>query len=57
MKARLCLNCLPGFSGKVEKQQFIIKIYTILLFQILITIGIVLITLTSTSKFHILTLL
>jgi hypothetical protein len=30
-KKRLCLNCVPGLRGKVARQQFIIKVYSVLL--------------------------
>ncbi|CDW71213.1 UNKNOWN [Stylonychia lemnae] len=43
-KAKLCLNFLPGFKGKTNKQQFIIKVYSLLFIMLGITFGFVLIT-------------
>jgi len=41
------LECVPGLQGKPERQKFIIKVYCILFVQILVTVGIVTLAVTS----------
>ncbi|TNV79123.1 hypothetical protein FGO68_gene6422 [Halteria grandinella] len=43
-KDKLPLNCVPGLKGKSNKQKFIIKVYTLLTIELLITFGFVLAT-------------
>ena len=43
-KEKLPLNCVPGLKGKTNRQKFIIKVYTLLTVELLITFGFVLAT-------------
>jgi len=44
---KLCLNCVPGLRGKDERQQFVIKVYGVLICQLAITVGFVTLTMVS----------
>ena len=50
-KNSLCLNCIPGLHGKKEKQQFIVKVYGILMCMLLITVGVCLVIMLNEGEF------
>jgi len=33
------LNCIPGMAGKTDRQRFVVKVYTLMLMQVMVTLG------------------
>ena len=52
LKEKLRLNCVPGLKGKTKRQQFIIKVYSLLTIELLITFGFILATMLIDSTFE-----